>query len=285
MFGSLKMSIKVADIDAKRSAYVVWRGFEESIEKARELGYQGIELGLRQYEDVDFIKLSGFLSKYGMQVSSIGTGQVFSDLHLMLCDVDESRRRQAIKVVKELINVAADFSGRINLSRVCGNCPSEALYEHAMAQLVDSISILTDYAETKKVMLLLEPINRYESNMLNTIDQAVELIRWIPTESLGILPDLFHMNIEEADLRKSLIDNRSLIKYLHFADSNRYAPGMGHINYQEVFDVLIEMKYSGWLCMDILPMPTSDKAAQGAIRYLKMFMKKYEAERLSGLAT
>ena len=277
MENGIKFSIKIADIDAKKSAYVVWRGFEEAIAKAKEYGYDGIELGLRQYEDVDFIKLGGFLSKYDMQVSSIGTGQVFSDLHLMLCDSDDSRRRKAIQVMKNLVDVAADYSGSINLSRVCGYCPEQVAQDFAMAQLLDSISILTDYANTKRVTVLIEPLNRYEGNLINTIGSAAKLLKWIPADNVGIMPDLFHMNIEEESICDSLLANREYVKYLHFADSNRHAPGMGHMDYPEIFETLFAMDYRGWISMDILPVPNSDQAAYHAIRYLSPFKEKYNS--------
>ena len=272
---NIKLSVKVADIDAKKSAYVVWRGFEESIKKAKEYGFEGIELGLRQKEDVDFIKLSGLLDKYDMNVSSISTGQVFSDLHLMLCDADDTRRKIAIKVMKGLIDIAMDYSGRINLSSVCGICKENVSREHAMAQLVESVSILTDYAEARDVIILIEPINRYESNMINTLAEAANLCCWIPADNLGIMPDLFHMNIEEERIGESLIAYGRYIKYMHFADSNRLAPGMGHLDYADVFDALQEIGYTGWISADILPIPTSDQAAYHAIQFLTKKMEKY----------
>ena len=84
----MKVAVTIAGEKAKDSAFVVWRGFEQSIKKASEYGYDGVELALKSVEDIDRAQLRSWLSKYNMEVSCITTGQVFADLGLYFTHPD-----------------------------------------------------------------------------------------------------------------------------------------------------------------------------------------------------
>ena len=79
------------------------------------------------------------------------------------------------------------------------------------------------YAESKGVVLLLEPVNRYETNLINTLNDGLDIIEEIGSDHLKLLPDTFHMNIEESSIEESIVRAGSSIGYIHFADSNRLA--------------------------------------------------------------
>ena len=100
---------------------------------------------------------------------------------------------------------------------------------------------------------MIEPINRYESNVINRLDQGLELIHTIDSEHIKLLPDTYHMNIEEQSIEKSLIEAGSCIDYVHFADNNRMAPGWGHIDFSKILATLKEIAYAGPIGVEILP--------------------------------
>ena len=127
---------------------------------------------------------------------------------------------------------------------------------------------LTDYAQPKGVTLILEPVNRYELNFINSVEQGVALLQAVGAANLALMPDLFHMNIEDRSLAGELEQYREHIAYLHFADSNRLAPGQGHTDFPAIFAALRRMRYRGWISVEILPLPTADIAARQAIDYL-----------------
>jgi sugar phosphate isomerase/epimerase len=83
-----------------------------------------------------------------------------------------------------------------------------------------------------------------------------------------LMPDLFHMNIEDASFRESFEAAREFITYVHVADSNRLAPGWGHLPFDEIFSILSDIGYQGYLTVEILPRPDPDSAARQAIRFL-----------------
>jgi len=115
------------------------------------------------------------------------------------------------------------------------------------------------------MMLLLEIINRYEVNWLNTISQGKQFLSRVKRENLLLHIDTFHMNIEEPSLSESILGAKGLIGYVHLVDSNRWAAGYGHINFQEVISSLKKIGYEGYLSLEIFPLPDADTAAKKGI--------------------
>jgi len=88
------------------------------------------------------------------------------------------------------------------------------------------------------------------------------------------MPDLFHMNIEDVSFRRAFESARDYISYVHVADSNRLAPGWGHMPFDEIFEILRDIGYDGYLTAEILPKPDPDRAAAQAAAYLLRRLKR-----------
>jgi sugar phosphate isomerase/epimerase len=124
-------------------------------------------------------------------------------------------------------------------------------------------------AERESIFLWIEPLNRYETNLINTMEEGRRLIQHLGSRTLGLLPDTFHMNIEEMSIEETLQESMSFIHHVHVADSNRRAPGCGHINFKSVLRILKKSGYKGFLSFEILPEPNPNKAARMAIDFLR----------------
>jgi sugar phosphate isomerase/epimerase len=266
----MKLSVAVAPENAPDSAFVVFRGLEESIQKAAELGYQGIELAVAAASDVKTANLSSWLSKNNMEVSALSTGLVYAASGISLLGTPEA----AVPVFIELINVAADFGKQVNIGRSRGFKKNLSLYE-AADKLNKVLDPILDHAVRRNVTLLLEPVNRYEIDWINSVDEGAAVLRRIRHEYLGLMPDVFHMNIEDRSIGNSLIEHKNYVKYVHIADSNRYAPGGGHLDFNEIFSALRTIEYRGWVSVEILPVPSPDEAAKRAVDYLLPLLVKY----------
>ena len=125
------------------------------------------------------------------------------------------------------------------------------------------------HAEDKGVTLLLEPINRYETNVINTLHEGVSFIEEVRSDNLKLLPDVFHMNIEEKSIEESILKYKSHIGFVHFADSNRHAPGFGHIDFRKILAALIEADCTNAIGMEMLPEPDDFSAAMQAVAYIR----------------
>jgi sugar phosphate isomerase/epimerase len=125
------------------------------------------------------------------------------------------------------------------------------------------------------VTLIIEPVNRYEINFVNSLDEGAALLGKVGCQNLGLMPDVFHMNIEDAQIGASLAQYGRSVRYIHFADSNRLAPGQGHLDFDDVFDGLRAARFDGWGAVEILPKPNPDTAARQAAEFLLPRIQAY----------
>jgi sugar phosphate isomerase/epimerase len=275
----MKLAVAIAAHDAPPSAFVVWRGFEDSIRKASEYGYQGVELALKSAEEVTPRVLGRWLDKYHMEVSCISTGQVFAALGLCFTHPDAALRAHAVKVFDGLIQLAGDFGGLVNIGRARGFVAEGQSRQDVERLFLETAGQICAIAQRHGVTLLLEPVNRYELNFINSLDEGAALIAKLGWKNMGLMPDVFHMNIEEERIGESLIRNAGLVRYIHLADSNRLAPGRGHLDFNEVFSGLKAAGFDGWASVEILPLPDPDTAARTAARFILPAIKQYNAEQ------
>ncbi len=86
------------------------------------------------------------------------------------------------------------------------------------------------------------------------------------------MPDVFHMNIEDRSIQSELVRCAEYISYIHFADSNRLAPGQGHLHFPDIINTLKAVGYDGWITIEILPEPDPDIAAYQAVNYIRQLI-------------
>jgi sugar phosphate isomerase/epimerase len=270
----MKIAVAVATEDALPTAFVVFRGIEESIRKAAELGYDGIELALMDKDQVSVERVERLIREYGLAIPVVSTGQVFAGHGLWFTDPDGARRRRAVEIFKGLVEVAAEFGAMVNMGRVRGFIPEGETAEVAERRFGDVVREIAAYARPKSVELLLEPVNRYEINFINSVDEGAALLERLAIPGLKLMPDVFHMNIEDVSIEGSLQKHIGHIAYVHFADSNRLAPGWGHLDFGSIVGALDTIGYTGWTAVEILPQPDPDSAARQAIQHLRKYIPK-----------
>jgi sugar phosphate isomerase/epimerase len=106
-------------------------------------------------------------------------------------------------------------------------------------------------------------------NFINNCTEGLEIVRESGRRCVRLMPDIFHMNIEDASFRDAFTAARDFIGYVHVADSNRLAPGWGHMPFDEIFGILEDIGYDSWITAEILPQPDPDSAARQAVRFLR----------------
>lgn len=288
----MKLSIAIADTHALPSAFVVYRGFSECIPKAAQLGFNGVELALKRADEINPGQLQTLLADNHIEVSCISTGQVYADQGLMFTDPNPTNRAQLKLIFREFIDLAAEFGQLVNIGRVRGQIGqrSEAeLVPHRRTGRSDSpaenlfielAQELCDYAHPKGVTLILEPVNRYEIDFINSVEEGVELMKKVNRPNMMLMPDIFHMNIEDRTIGPELAKHIEFVQYIHFADSNRLAPGQGHLDFQKILNHLYHARYDGWVSVEILPKPDPDTAARQSAEFLLPLIQAYNARRV-----
>lgn len=277
----MKLSIAIADTNALPSAFVVFRGFQQSIPKAAKLGFDGVELALRRVSEINMSELDRLLSENNVEVSCISTGQVFADGGLVFTHDEVSKRGEAKSVFKEFIDMAQDYGRLVNIGRIRGTVGNRKR-KYVEDLFVEVVCELCEYAQARGVTLLLEPVNRYECDFINTVDEGGKFLNRIAAANLGVMPDVFHMNIEEKSITEALTKNIEHIKYVHFADSNRLAPGEGHVDFGQILETLHKVGYDEYISIEILPKPSADVAAQQAIHFLRPLIQQLEMAKSNG---
>lgn len=263
---SLVISIEETGFDA-----VAMRGrWVDGIQTAAALGYEGVELAVRDPAQIDSEALRQIVGKAGLEVAAIGTGQAYLKDGLSLTSNDAGIRQRAIERTASHVRLAAAFGAPLILGLIRGRMTgtrqaTDAIFAGALERLLAEVG-------RHQVRLLLEPINRYETDYLVTIDEAMAFIDRIGSPMLGVLADTFHMNIEEASIEEALRRCGPRLGHVHVADSNRRAPGLGHLDFTRILSVLKEVGYRRYLSAEILPFPDPEGAARVARQHLQRLL-------------
>ena len=263
---ALVISVEETGFDA-----VAMRGaWADAVRSAAALGYDGVELAVRDPERVDRQALGVLLRETGLSVPAVGTGQAFLTDGLSLSHPDEGVRVRAIERIEAHIRFAARLGAAVIVGLIRGRVTDNRAVTEA--RLAASFDPLVRAAEREGVWLAVEPINRYETELLVTVAETLAFIQRIGAEHVGLLADTFHMNIEEASIEASLRAAGATLRHVHTADSNRHAPGWGHLDFAAVLATLQAMSYRGWLSAEILPRPDPLAAATQTVKYLRALL-------------
>ncbi len=214
----------------------------------QELGFSGVELNMAHPDVFNLTDVSQFLADFDLTLTMFASGLTAKTYSLSLSSADQEIRQGAIDKCREIIDFVTGSDAGIILGFFKGGPVPDI--QAARERFRESIVQLTPYAQDKKVRLIVEATNRYESSVANSLDDAVELIKDLKNPFLRILPDTFHMNIEEADGFAALKRYITYYDSFHISDNNRYFPGFGAIDFQKVLDVLQELGYTGSVAIE-----------------------------------
>ena len=265
----MKLSIVLSSQPAQFQAATFQGDLETNLSHVASLGYDGVELAIRDPELIDLESLDGLVRKFSLQVPAIGTGQAWGEEGLSFTDPDPNTRLAAIERIKSHIPMAAHFEAVIIIGLLRGVVKQGVDQEQAMDWLIKALRECSNSARPHGVRLALEPINRYETTLINNADQGIDLIERVGTDNFGLLLDTFHMNIEEASIESSILACGKRIFHFHVADSNRWYPGAGHLDFPSILNALFATGYQGWVSGEFIPKPDASGAARESIAYLR----------------
>jgi len=179
-----------------------------------------------------------------------------------VADFDPAGRRRALEGLRRQLDGIAALGGHgviapaawgMWTNRLPPFAPPPRTPEEDRAVLVEQLAALGAHAEAAGVVLLLEPLNRYEDHMVNTVAQAASLVRSAGSGGVRVLADTYHMNIEEDDLCAALRAAAPVLGAVHLSDSNRHHPGRGHVDFAAVLATLRGSGFTGTLSVECRP--------------------------------
>ncbi len=256
--------------EAHAGPFVFHGDLEVACAQSKKLGFDAIELFPPDADALDDRVFRQMLHRSCLELAAVGTGAGWVVHKLSLTSPDSGVRRRALNFVASIIDFAGRYGAPAIIGSMQGRAEGSVTRDHALNWLGEALEHLGPLALGHGVPLLLEPLNRYESNLLNTVEQATEFLATVRNRNLRLLCDLFHMNIEEASIPNALVAAGPLLGHVHFADSNRQAVGLGHTDVEPAIVVLQNLGYSGYLSAEVLPLPT---AVDAATRTLESFRK------------
>lgn len=266
----IKSAITVSLVEEARGGpFVFWDGLADACARSSQLGFDAIEIFAPGPEAVDRNELRALLSQHKLEVAAVGTGAGMVKHGLNLTDSDAGKRRAAKDFVKQMIDFGGEFHAPAIIGSMQGRWGGSLTREAALALLGEALNELGTHAATHGVALIYEPLNRYETNLIKTVAEGVAYVKTLETDNVKLLADLFHMNIEEANLATAIRAGAGYIGHVHFVDSNRQATGLGHMDYSPIATALRDIQYAGYLSAEAFPIPNSDTAASKTIEMFK----------------
>lgn len=220
----------------------------EAIKNTAEAGYGLIEIPALDPKSIDVEHTKATLKEFGIK-GACSLGLSFdADINnedSQIVQRGEARLMDALNVVE---NLGGDYLGGVIFSAL-GKYklpPTKKSRDNAVAAL----KRLAIAAQAKGITLGLEPVNRYESNLLNTGSQALEMIKDIGEPNVVVHLDIYHMNIEEQDLVSPVLQAGSKLGYVHIGASHRGPLGTGNIDFDSFFGALAKIGYKGTITFE-----------------------------------
>jgi D-psicose/D-tagatose/L-ribulose 3-epimerase len=212
------------------------------VDKCQRMGFDFIEIPLFELS-FDAAKVARALNAAGLE----GVGCIAINQSQDITSTDPGVRAAGVDFLKRCVDKVHEWKGT-----TLGGAISTAWYKNVGRPANEDdwkwssecLKEVAQYAGPAGVKLGVEPINRYETFFITTLEQAAQLVGMIDEPNVKILADLFHMNMEEKNLHDALVQHKGLIGHLHFAENDRGLLGSGHTDWAGVFQGLAEIGFT-----------------------------------------
>lgn len=262
----IRSSVTVSLVDEARGGpFVYWHDLPAACRKAQQLGFDAVEVFPPAPDALEAGALRRLLDDHNLALSAVGTGAGWVRHRMHLCLPDAGARRRARDFIRAIIDFAGALGAPAIIGSMQGRSGDQVDHPTATGYLVEALDDLGEQARQYGVPLIFEPLNRYETDLVNTVEGGVDLLRSLSTRNVVLLADLFHMNIEEADIAAALRAGAGSIGHVHLVDSNRRPAGGGHLDFPPIVRALEAIGYDGFASAEALPYPDPDAAATQAI--------------------
>lgn len=221
--------------------------FAETLKLLQEKEFYGVELNIKDFDEVNPLQLKEYLASYNLKMTYIASGIFAKKNELSLSAANEDIRRKTVDAFEEMIA----YAEKMECGIICGFIKGGAGDNRAVAvsQMKKSIGELKTRYGNSSVNILLEATNHYEATMLNTLEEAA-VFTGSERKNIQILPDTYHMNMEESSMAEAMVRYAAYYNNIHVSDNNRYYPGFGAIDFFQVISILKGMGYQGTMAIE-----------------------------------
>jgi len=235
--------------------------------KVKEMGYDILEVAVEQKELIDWEKLKKVAAETGLQITISGAFGSDRDIS----SDDPAVREQGLNYIIDCVKIAANmdspiFTGPVYSAVGKTRLVSEEQKKQERAWCIENLLKAGQVAADYGVLIGVEPLNRFETDMINTVDQALALVNEINHPNIKISLDTFHNNIEEKNIPAAIRRiGKNLLCHVQGNESDRGTPGTGHLDWLGVKDALTDIGYEGAVVIETFGAPSKELAKAACI--------------------
>lgn len=219
----------------------------------KESGYDSIEL--HATDAIDKKEIVKQLSHdFNIKIGGVTGDAAWPDAAKDLANNNADKRLKAVNYFKKQIKACNELGGKYIVV-----CPSAVGKSYLLGTgtedwdwAIDSVKQLCETAHSEKIELIIEPVNRYESSIINTADDAYRFVNEINHPNISMLVDTYHMNIEEVNMLDAIEKVSDKLGVVHLADNNRQGVGLGKIDFKAIISKLKEVGFYGPLVLECM---------------------------------
>lgn len=250
--------------------------FAEKLRNLERYGFDGVELNGGALNDP-----AGFAERQtALKDSRVRASSICGGAPAELCHADRARRQTCADALKRHLDRAAELGavGCITVPIFNGNervpdlSPYRTRAELERDLLIAMLETMLPHAEQVGAAILLEPLNRYESNSLPQQKDGAAVVRRLKSKGVRLMSDTFHMHIEEPNMAHTVRECGDVIGHVHLADNTRKEPGTGDIDFRPVFAALREAGFSGYMAFECGLSGPAEEALPNSVRFLRALM-------------
>jgi D-psicose/D-tagatose/L-ribulose 3-epimerase len=214
--------------------------------KAKAFGFDILEVCVEDPDTIDAASTRAHAEKAGVALTICGAFGPSRDLS----SEDAAVRQNGLAYLMRCVDFAALLGSPFVSGPMYAGVGNARMLDAAeradqWARAVASLRTAAAYAAERSVKLAIEPLNRFETDLVNTVDQGLELVADVGAKNVGLLLDTFHMNIEEKDIPSAIRRADGHIVEFHACSNDRGTPGEDHLPWNAIADALHEVRYEG----------------------------------------
>ena len=221
------------------------------IKKCHEAGYKSIEVSLLGQDNIKAREIGLLASELNVEITCT-TGLSVNE------DITSFDNKIRLNGEQKLVE-AIELTSLMNSSMLSGvvHCAWGISKEKVASKDIkfensaNSLTKITNALKFNNIKLGIEPLNRYETDFINTVDEGLHLCSLINHSNVGLLLDVYHMNIEEKNICSSIKRAKNKLFHFHVAENDRGIPGSGTLDFDSIFETLKEINYSGYVTLEM----------------------------------
>lgn len=271
--GSLRISLYLTTPGSKFWTSGSALSLTAAVARAAALGYDAIEIMPRTLDDPQPETLRTVAAQHGLAIAGLASGFIAVEEGLTFTHPDPVVRREAVEAFRGSLEMARRAGAPlVTIGVVRGKVQPGIDHAQAMEHLLACVREVGREAQKRGLTLVLEPGNRYETDFIHTVEEAIAFLDAVGLPSVRLMIDTFHMNIEEPSIPDAIHRAAPYLTHVHFADSNRRAPGWGHLDFEAVARALLAIGYQGCIGLEMVLEPDFDASARQGVQFVRRLL-------------